>query len=366
MKTVVCYGDSNTYGYNPVNGLRYPKEIRWTGRLQELLGENYNVIEEGCNGRTTMFEDATDPWKAGLPYIKPCLNTHKPVDIVIMMLGSNDLKKQYGAAIERIAEGAENCVKEILDFAKTKQVIRPEIILVAPPIIGDGIVTSDFSCNFDETAIVRSRQFKLFYKEIAERYDCAFISAADYVKSSEVDSLHLMPEEHEKFAKGLAQFIKEIISKKIKVTTKRLIMRPYNQVEMEVLREKETDAELKKAYGEMLACMKALPDKEYWGAAWKIALENGTIIGDLCFKGEPDKSGAVEIGYGIDAKYQRNGYGTEMVAAMAHWALVQPGVKLVVAQTNKENLASQKVLRNNGFIQDGYGEEGPRFVRDVM
>ncbi len=142
-------------------------------------------------------------------------------------------------------------------------------------------------------------------------------------------------------------------------------MRPYNLAEMEALRDKETDAELKEAYGEMLDCMKTLPGKEYWGAAWEIALEDGTTIGDLCFKGEPDKSGAVEIGYGINAEYQRNGYGTEMVAAMAHWALVQPGVKLVVAQTDPENLASQKVLRKNGFIQDGYGEEGPRFIRDV-
>ena len=86
MTTILCYGDSNTYGYNPVNGLRYPKDVRWTGVLQKLLGEQYAVIEEGCNGRTTVFEDIAEPWKAGLGYLKPCLNTHKPIDFVIMML----------------------------------------------------------------------------------------------------------------------------------------------------------------------------------------------------------------------------------------------------------------------------------------
>ena len=86
MTTILCYGDSNTYGYNPVNGLRYPKDVRWTGVLQKLLGEQYAVIEEGCNGRTTVFEDIAEPWKAGLGYLKPCLNTHKPIDFVIRML----------------------------------------------------------------------------------------------------------------------------------------------------------------------------------------------------------------------------------------------------------------------------------------
>ena len=105
MTTILCYGDSNTYGYNPVNGLRYPKDVRWTGVLQKMLGEEYEVIEEGCNGRTTVFEDAKEPWKAGLGYLRPCLNTHKPIDFVIMMLGSNDLKRMFHASAQEIADG---------------------------------------------------------------------------------------------------------------------------------------------------------------------------------------------------------------------------------------------------------------------
>ena len=98
MKTILCYGDSNTYGYNPSNGFRYPENVRWTGRLQSALGEGYKIIEEGCNGRTTIFDDPLEGWKNGLGYLRPCLNSHKPVDIVIMMLGSNDLKETFHAS----------------------------------------------------------------------------------------------------------------------------------------------------------------------------------------------------------------------------------------------------------------------------
>ncbi len=92
IKTILCYGDSNTYGYVPETGMRYPRDIRYPGRLQNLFGEEYTVIEEGCNGRTTIHDDPIDGWKNGLDYLKPCLNSHKPIDIVILMLGSNDLK----------------------------------------------------------------------------------------------------------------------------------------------------------------------------------------------------------------------------------------------------------------------------------
>ncbi|MBQ7677434.1 MAG: SGNH/GDSL hydrolase family protein [Lachnospiraceae bacterium] len=196
MKTILCYGDSNTYGYNPSNGMRYPKSIRWTGRLQEMLGEDYVVIEEGCNGRTTVFDDIFEPWKSGLPYLKPCLNTHKPVDIVILMLGSNDLKEAFGASAAQIAEGAGQLVDVILDFTKEKQGFVPEIILVSPPEIGEGIVNSPFFGHFQTDAIDRSREFPKYYGKIAGDKGCIFVNAAERVKASVEDSLHLSPEGH--------------------------------------------------------------------------------------------------------------------------------------------------------------------------
>ena len=154
MKTVLCYGDSNTYGFDPRNGLRYPSDIRWTGRLQQLLGQDFIVIEEGCNGRTTAFDDPTEPWKNGLPYLKPCLNTHKPIDIVILMLGTNDLKNCFNVSVKEIAEGAGKLVDVIKEFTADKQGFIPKIILVSPPEIGEGIKSSPFSEKYDEAAFI--------------------------------------------------------------------------------------------------------------------------------------------------------------------------------------------------------------------
>ena len=202
MITVLCYGDSNTYGYNPVNGLRYPKDVRWPGVLQKLLGDGYAVIEEGCNGRTTVFEDIEEPWKAGVGYLRPCLNTHKPIDFVIMMLGSNDLKKMFHASAQEIADGAEVLVKIIKQFTKEKQGFVPKVILVSPPEIGKDIATSEFARSFDEDAIIRSKKLPILYEKIAKKYECIFFDAAKVVEASEVDSLHLMPEAHKELAEA--------------------------------------------------------------------------------------------------------------------------------------------------------------------
>jgi len=207
MKTVLCYGDSNTYGYDPRTGLRYPPDVRWTCRLAALLGPAYHVIEEGCNGRTTVFDDPIEGWKNGLSYLKPCLNSHKPVDIVVMMLGSNDLKETFHATPARIAEGAGVLVETIQAFAKEKQGFAPKIVLICPPEIGEGIANSPFYGSFYENAIERSRQLPQYYEAVAKRYGCLFVNAAEHICPSKEDSLHLDPEAHAKLAEVLAGVI---------------------------------------------------------------------------------------------------------------------------------------------------------------
>ena len=210
MKTILCYGDSNTYGYVPETGLRYPKSIRYPGRLQELLGDEYAVIEEGCNGRTTILDDPVDGWKNGLDYLRPCLSSHKPIDIVIMMLGSNDLKESFHLSAEEIAKGAGILVRVIKEFTTEKQGFIPEIILVSPPEIGTGISTSPFYGTFYEDAVDRSRQFPQYYKKVAEQEGCIFFDAARYIQPSETDSLHLTAEGHKTLAEELYKLVKTI------------------------------------------------------------------------------------------------------------------------------------------------------------
>jgi lysophospholipase L1-like esterase len=207
MKTILCYGDSNTHGFNPENGERYPIDVRWTGRLQALLGPEYHVIEEGCNGRTTVFEDPQEGWKNGMSYLRPCLNSHKPIDLVILMLGSNDLKDVFHASAEEIAEGAAALVDVIREFTEEKQGFAPQILLMAPPEIGEGITSSPFRDRFREDAITRSREFPKYYKKVAEEHQCLFLNTAEYIRPSEVDSLHLSPESHAKLAEEVYRIL---------------------------------------------------------------------------------------------------------------------------------------------------------------
>ena len=211
MKTILCYGDSNTYGYNPSNGFRYPESIRWTCRLAKLLGEEYRVIEEGCNGRTTVYDDPIDGWKNGLDYLKPCLNSHKPVDIVILMLGTNDLKDTFRTDASDAAAGVEKLIQVIKPFTMEKQGYVPDIILVSPPQIGEGIRTSDFYGAFLEDSVEKSKHFREFYRPVAERNGCVFFDAAEYVEPSKEDSLHLTPEGHAVIAEKLAEIVRGIV-----------------------------------------------------------------------------------------------------------------------------------------------------------
>lgn len=207
MKTILCYGDSNTYGYNPNNGMRYPKNVRWPGVLQQILGDDYDVVEEGCNGRTTINDDPTEGWINGLDYLRPCLKTHKPVDIVILMLGTNDLKNYFGLSAAEIANGAGVLVEAIRDYAPTQQQFMPEIILVSPPLVGDDIEHSVFNSSFDMSALERSKQFADEYRRVAEETGCTFFDAASCAATSPLDSLHLTPESHCSLATELSKLI---------------------------------------------------------------------------------------------------------------------------------------------------------------
>ena len=145
--------------------------------------------------------------------------------------------------------------------------------------------------------------------------------------------------------------------------TKRLTLLPMTDEEMQILMDAQQDAELRQAYSEMLAGSIAHPGDRKWHAAWQIRLKDGSPVGDLCFKGKPIQ-GEVEIGYGILPACEGCGYATEAVEAAVNWAFTQPDTVLVSAQTEPSNAASQRVLAKAGFVPDGEGREGPRFVRE--
>lgn len=146
------------------------------------------------------------------------------------------------------------------------------------------------------------------------------------------------------------------------IKTKRLILRPMSDAELAALIEKTADAELRAAYEEMLAGCKREPNKRVWHALWSMtSRETGAYIGDIDFKGA-EKNHAVEIGYGVLREYEGQGYATEAVQGMTKWAFEQKNVYFVEAETAPDNAASRRVLEKCGFVPDGEGEEGPRFV----
>lgn len=151
--------------------------------------------------------------------------------------------------------------------------------------------------------------------------------------------------------------------KKIEIATKRMLLCPMSDREIEEWMEHIDSDDLRAAYGEMLDGCKGDPENRIWYAPWKMTLKNSQeLVGDLCFKG-PAKNYSVEIGYGIQPEYEGNGYTTEALQAMTQWAFSQKDVVFVEAETAPDNAASQRVLEKCGFVPDGTtGEEGPRFV----
>lgn len=208
-KKVFCYGDSNTYGYDPVTGLRHEENVRWTGRLQKMLGEAYEVVEQGCNGRTTIFPEPGAEWKSGRYALKVCLNTYKPIEYMILMLGSNDLKDYYHASAADIADGIEQLLVETKTFLQEKVGMIPQILLISPIEIGEKITETPFGDHFKEDARPRSLELAGLYEKIARRQGCHFLNAAAYAKPSKEDCLHMMPEEHARLADAIyAAFLK--------------------------------------------------------------------------------------------------------------------------------------------------------------
>ena len=193
--SVVCYGDSNTYGYEPATGGRYALEIRWTTILQEKLGSHYEVIPEGLNGRTTAYDRPGAGWKNGITSFASCLGTHKPVDYLVIMLGTNDIAGGLGLTDEAVAKGMENLVVLAEEISPELQGYVPEIIVTVPASIkcswaGDEPEYADL-----RRMVKQSRAIEPLYRSIAERHLVRFASGAD-AEVNIHDCIHLTEEGH--------------------------------------------------------------------------------------------------------------------------------------------------------------------------
>ncbi len=208
LKTILCYGDSNTWGYDPVTKDRFGPDVRWTGVLQSRLGSDYRVIEEGLNGRTTVWDDPLSPGRNGKEYLPPCLESHRPLDLVTIMLGTNDLKRRFGLTASDIAEGAGLLVDMAARFGRTAAGTSPVVLLIAPP------PTARFG-EFGEMfqgATETSRGFAEAYRRVAGWNHCPFLEAGEIVVSSDLDGIHWEAGEHHKFGETVAAEIPRLLA----------------------------------------------------------------------------------------------------------------------------------------------------------
>ena len=184
MRTILCYGDSNTWGHCPSTEERYGSNERWGGVLRNALGEGYLVIEEGLCGRTTVWDDPVEGiHKNGQTYLLPCLESHKPIDLVIILLGTNDLKQRFGLSAFDITRGAGVLVELAQASDTGPEGSPPGVLLVAPPPVAR---LTSFALEF-KGAEEKSRAFGREYRLLAEELRCDFLDAGGVVISSDRD-----------------------------------------------------------------------------------------------------------------------------------------------------------------------------------
>jgi lysophospholipase L1-like esterase len=206
-KTILCYGDSNTWGWNPATQSRYVRHERWPGVLRQELGEGYLVIEEGLNGRTTVWDDPIEGYKNGKEYLIPCLETHKPIDLVIIMLGTNDLKARFSVPACDVAAGAGVLVDIIAKSETGPGDGAPQVLLIAPPPIAR---LSEFAEMFEGGA-AKSRMLSRHFRQAAEERGCALLDASEVIASSDVDGIHLDLSEHRKLGRAVAARVRQMV-----------------------------------------------------------------------------------------------------------------------------------------------------------
>jgi len=213
VKHILCFGDSNTFGTIDFAVTdRFDLQRRWTGLLASDLGPKCRIIEEGMPGRTTAFDDPLREFRSGRKYLAPCLNSHRPLDLIIVMLGTNDLQMRFSASAVDIATGIEILVDLIRKAGAGPEGGIPEILIVAPPPIGS-IDPIEEPCWTG--ALQKSLQLPVQYARIAKQYQCHFVNSQEVLTTDDLgrDGLHLAESGHVKLAKLLSQKAMNILAK---------------------------------------------------------------------------------------------------------------------------------------------------------
>jgi lysophospholipase L1-like esterase len=205
--TILCFGDSNTFGQPSEESGRWPADVRWTGRLQQFLGAGYAIIEEGLGGRTTDLDDPDRDDRNGRIYFQPCLRSHSPLDMVVIMLGNNDLKTKFGRETDAVAAALEGYIDNVERTAWTRTGGVPAVLLVSPIHLDpDQPGFAERSSEYDADSVRKSRELGAAIRRVASKRQALFVDAATVACPGD-DGTHLSRDSHERLAMLIAQKI---------------------------------------------------------------------------------------------------------------------------------------------------------------
>jgi lysophospholipase L1-like esterase len=205
-RTVLCFGDSNTWGAPPGGGDRFPRDVRWPGALQALLGDGYRVIEEGLNGRTATLEHPWVEGRSGRPYLLPCCRSHAPLDLVIVYLGTNDLSDRYNLSSADVAAACASLVPVVRAADCGRDGAEPPVLLVCPPSIR---ATGPAAAEYEGMA-VRSREMGRYFEEAALEARAELLDLEGVVSYSQEDPIHLDADGHRRIAEAVAPLVSRL------------------------------------------------------------------------------------------------------------------------------------------------------------
>jgi lysophospholipase L1-like esterase len=206
-KVVLCFGDSNTWGLDPATEGRFDLQSRWTGVLQACLGPGFRVLEEGLNNRTTNLDDPINPDRNGARQLTPCLDSHRPVDLVIVMLGTNDLKARFARSPSDIAESAARLAGEARRSLAGPCGAAPAVLLVCPvPILELGAYREMYVGGE-----AKARELSPLYQRFAAWHGVPVFDAGSVAVVSELDGVHLDRAAHARLGRALAERARALI-----------------------------------------------------------------------------------------------------------------------------------------------------------
>ena len=199
-KRIVCFGDSNTWGLNAETMRRFPEEVRWPCLLQEKLGDEYQIIEEGLPGRTSVMDDPLLEGMNGMDYIVPCIKSHAPVELVIIMLGTNDTKERFGLTAHNIAQGITRLAKKAQHAHKEIYNKSTQVLVIAPPVIGSDYQKTEVRKSMGFNCDVKSRELPGHLKAFLDDTNLSFLDASKSITMNQVDYMHLNENGHKQLS----------------------------------------------------------------------------------------------------------------------------------------------------------------------